>query len=147
MHVRRLLYTLNVLKSGCRQRCPHCGRGKLFGKGFKMNATCPYCQSRYERGHGEALGGAYVNVVVAQITALFGFFAIDSLTHMPAIWQLPFWVLYTIIFCVLFYRPARGIWIAIVYLTGGVYPDPDYLREYQRSETNVTPTSHHHEHE
>src|SRR5690349_16880125 len=147
MRLRRVLSTLNILKTGLRMRCPNCGRGKLFAHKFKMCETCPYCQSRYERGNGEALGGMYVNVALAQITAIFGFFAVDALTDIPAMWQLPFWVVYTIIFCLLFYRPARGIWIAVIYLTGGVYPDPDYMREYRRAETDVTPTSHHREHE
>ncbi len=147
MRLRRLLYALNVLKTGLRLHCPHCGRGKLFAGWFRMHETCPYCQARYERGPGEALGGMYVNVALAEITALLGFFTIDALTDIPALWQLPFWVLYTVLFFVLFFRPARGMWIAVVYLTGGVYPDPDYMREYQRSETDVAPTSRSKEHE
>jgi hypothetical protein len=28
------------------------------------------------------------------------------------------------------YPFARGLWVAFLYLTGGVYADPDYEREY-----------------
>jgi uncharacterized protein (DUF983 family) len=147
MRLRRLLYALNVLKKGLRLRCPHCGRGKIFMSAFKAHDTCPYCQSRYERNDGDSFGGMYINISLAEITAIFGFFVVEGLTEIPAMWQLPFWVVYTIVFSLLFYRPARSLWIAIMYLTGGVYPDPDYMREYRRAETDVTPTSHHREHE
>src|SRR5689334_11082701 len=116
MRLRRLLFALNVLKRGFLLRCPHCGRGKIFVSAFKAHDTCPYCHSRYERGDGDSLGGMYVNISLAEITALFGFFTVDALTHIPALWQLPFWIVYTVIFCLLFYRPARGMWIAIIYL-------------------------------
>jgi uncharacterized protein (DUF983 family) len=147
MRLRRLLFALKILWMGLRLRCPNCGRGRLFARGFHMHATCPYCEARYERGRGESVGGAYITIALAEISALFGFFTVDALTDLAPITQLPFWILYTFVFSVLCYRPARGLWIAIVHLTGGVYPDPDYLREYQRSETKVTPTSRRREHE
>jgi hypothetical protein len=46
------------------------------------------------------------------------------------LWQLFIWVPYILAFTVLFYRRARGLWVGVMFMTGGVYPDPDYEREY-----------------
>jgi uncharacterized protein (DUF983 family) len=110
-----------------------------------MHDTCPYCNARYERGHGEGVGGLYINIALAEFTALSGFFIVDALTDIEPIVQLLFWIPYILIFCALLHRHARGIWVGIVYLTGGVYPDPDYMREYFRSENEPAPHSAEHE--
>ncbi|NWF70081.1 MAG: DUF983 domain-containing protein [Chloroflexi bacterium] len=141
MYIRRLLNALRVLKTGLFLRCPRCGLGKMAAGWFRFHATCPYCGARYERGSGESVGGLYITVALAEISALLGFFVVDALATLDALAQLPFWVLYTLAFCALFYRCGRGLWIAIVHLTGGVYPDPDYTREYQRPQTDITPAS------
>lgn len=97
---------------------------------LKMIATCPYCDVRYERSSGEAIGGVYINVAAAEFTAMAGFFTVNALFAPPILWQLAIWVPYLLVFVVLFYPRARGIWTSILWLTGAVYPDPDYEREY-----------------
>jgi hypothetical protein len=52
----------------------------------------------------------------------------------PLAFQLIFWISFNIVFIVLFYRHARGLWVSIAYLTGGVYPDQDYEQQYVRTE-------------
>ena len=65
-----------ILANGLACRCPGCGGRTLFEKGrlLKVNASCPVCGLRIERGDGEFLGPLVINygltafgIVVLQI--------------------------------------------------------------------------------
>lgn len=133
MRSRKFAYALHKLKVSARLRCPECEQGRLFERCFRvfrMKKTCDYCKVRFERTSGDAIGGVYINVALAELTAMGGFFAVHALFAPPIMLQLFFWVPYVLAFCVLGYKPARGLWIGVMYLTGGIYADPDYQREY-----------------
>lgn len=123
---------IHVLWVTFRLRCPNCERGRIFTGLFKMNKTCPYCGVRFEREDGESVGGMYINLSIAELTTIGGFFLADALFHPPFAPHLLFWIAYNIIFITLFYRHARAMWIGVNYATGGVHSDPDHTREYQR---------------
>lgn len=130
MRSRTASYIIHKLRVGLRRRCPECELGKLFPRPFRMEKVCPYCGSRFERSSGDMIGGVYLNMVAAQLTALGGFFLIHAL-FAPPIWiHLAGWIGYVLVFTAVFYPYARGLWVAVLYLTGAVYPDPDYEREY-----------------
>ena len=132
MQSRNLSYAFRKLRVGFRLKCPNCEQAKMFEGRFnlKMTPTCPYCDVRYERSSGEAIGGVYINVAVAELTAMAGFFTVHSIFNPPILMQLLIWIPYLLVFIVLFYPRARGIWTSILWLTGAVYADPDYEREY-----------------
>ena len=52
-----------ILANGLACRCPGCGGRTLFEKGrlLKVNASCPVCGLRIERGDGEFLGPLVIN--------------------------------------------------------------------------------------
>ncbi len=107
-------------------RCPNCEQGKLFSSSsFEMNQTCPNCGVRFERQSGESLGGMMINLVTAELLTVGGWILTEVLFDFP--WQpvLAFWVIFNILFCIAFYRPARGIWVSISYMGGGVYADTE----------------------
>ena len=76
-----------------------------------------------------AVGAAFLDLERGQTVLLScyvgGFIVSEALFHPPLAFQLIFWVAFNILFVVFFYRHARGIWIAFVYLSGHVYADPD----------------------
>jgi uncharacterized protein (DUF983 family) len=123
-------YMLHKLKTGLMLRCPECEHGHLFDGFYQMHATCPYCQVRFGRSSGDMVGGTYINIIFAELTALAGFFLVHNTFAPPIIPHLMFWMFYLLAFSLVFYRNARGLWVGVVYLTGGVYPDPDYTKEY-----------------
>lgn len=125
-----LPYVWHKLKLGIRRRCPDCEYGKLFDSHFHMVKTCPYCGSRFERSSGDSIGGVYLNIAAAELTAIGGYFIVERLFDPPFSFQLALWVFYVLGFVALFYPYGRGLWVSILYLTGAVYPDPDYEREY-----------------
>jgi uncharacterized protein (DUF983 family) len=130
MQSRKLSYILHKFWLGLRRRCPECEQGRLFASYFKMHETCPYCDVRFSRHSGDAIGGVYINVALAELSALMGFMLLHNISDIPIIHQLMLWIPYLLVFTVLFYPFARGMWISVMYLTGAIYVDPDYMREY-----------------
>ncbi|MCA9910465.1 MAG: DUF983 domain-containing protein [Anaerolineae bacterium] len=110
---------LHKLWVGACLRCPHCERGRTFSGLLKVNQTCSVCGLRFEQEDGESVGGMYINLALAELTTMGGFFLIHSLYQPPVLPHLTFWVAYNIIFVVLFYRHSRSMWMSVSYLTGG----------------------------
>ncbi len=126
MSSKPVRYYLGKLLLGLRLRCPNCGQGRMFTGLFSMEETCPYCHVRYERRSGESIGGMFINLGLAEMLSIAGFFISQALFDPPLIFQMVFWVAFNILFVLLFYRHSRALWVAVSYLTNGVYPDPEY---------------------
>ncbi len=122
-------HILRVLWVGLKLRCPACEQGHTFSGLFKPNKTCSHCGVRFEREDGESVGGMYVNLSIAELTTMGGFFIAHALFQPPMLPHMIFWVTYNIAFCALFYRHSRSLWMAVSYLTGGVYRDGERAPE------------------
>lgn len=129
MEYRKKSSPLKKILLGMSVRCPNCEQGAMFDGLFQMNPTCPVCSVRFERRDGESLGGMMFTLGFAEIITVGGYFLVDALFDPPMVTQLIFWSVFTVLFCVLFYRNGRGIWVGIVYLTGGVYKDDEAPEE------------------
>ena len=66
-----------------------------------------------------------VNLVVAELLTLVGFFGSYVLLGSPADMTplLIFWLVFDVLFVLGFYRPARGMWVAVTHLTSGLSVD------------------------
>lgn len=137
MRSRKLRSRLQPILRGARLRCPHCGAKGMFLDFVTLRETCPYCLSRFERAHGGFYGGVYINLAIGEVISLTGFFTMRDLTTIATEVLLMFWLAFSLVFMLLFYRHARGIWIALLDLAGQVYPDPDYEREYIRPKEDL----------
>jgi len=112
-------YLLHKLWVGARLRCPYCERGRTFSGLLKVNETCPECNTRFEYEDGESVGGMYINLGLAELTTMGGFFLIHNAYQPPLLPHLIFWLVYNVVFVVLFYRHSRSMWMSVTYLTGG----------------------------
>lgn len=121
---------------GLALRCPNCEQGEMFEGLMKMRKECPVCGVRFERQSGESVGGMYFNLGIAELITIPGFLIIEALFHPPFVPHLLFWLAFTVLFCLFFYRHARGLWVAISHLTGGVQTDVEY--EQTRAKKPVT---------
>jgi uncharacterized protein (DUF983 family) len=108
---------------GALLRCPNCEKGAMFNGLIQLKPQCPECAVRFERSEGESLGGMMVNLVAAEMITILGFFISHALLDVSIPVLGAFWVTFNILFIALFSRHARGMWIAVNYLTGGVYAD------------------------
>src|SRR5215468_6555266 len=123
MFAQPLRVSIPKLLLGLRLRCPNCGQGKTFTSLFKAAETCSVCHVRFERQSGESVGGMYINLGIAEILSIGGYFVTQFLFQPPFALEVIFWITFNILFVILFYRHARSLWIAIVYLNGGVQTD------------------------
>lgn len=101
--------------------CPVCGRGRIFRTYYTPYERCPSCGVEFERNRGEVTGGMAINLVICQFLALALALYVTFLTDYPIALELAACVAITLAFGLLFHRPARGAWIAALYLTGAIY--------------------------
>ena len=115
---------LKALWRGFTLRCPNCGKGKLSDSFFSMRRECDVCHVVFERKSGESAGASIVMISVLPFLALIAFFIIDFMVEGISPWiagGIPMVIM--ILIGVFLYRNARGVWIGMTYLTGGVYAD------------------------
>jgi uncharacterized protein (DUF983 family) len=113
-----MLRTIRALLDGLIGRCPRCHGGGMFARGLAIRPVCQHCGLRFETASGEMTGGMGINitltlVIVIVAAAYFGMNPAVPLT--PLLLGLG---AFAVIFPIVFYRPARGIWIALLFLTG-----------------------------
>ena len=111
-----------TLFDGLRLICPACRSGRMFRGLFRMNVRCPVCGIIFERDAGEVTGGMAINAVLTATLAVSGA-ALAFITDVPILPLLAILMAATIIFPLWFYRHARGLWVAILYLTGSINED------------------------
>jgi uncharacterized protein (DUF983 family) len=104
-------------------RCPRCGNGRLFRRGYAMYERCPVCGWRYEREEGYWTGAMAVNLIVAEliVTAVAvpfsAYLAINHLSLLPLVFLLPVPILLPF----LQYWHSKALWMAIDFL---LHPAP-----------------------
>jgi len=107
-----------ALFRGIRLRCPVCGRGRLFRTYLSMNAECARCGVRFDRESGLWLGSMDINLTLSLLLILV------PLVFLPEIdlrRELMFLGLAAIVVPALLFRFVRGFWMALIYLSGGIY--------------------------
>jgi len=107
-----------VVWRGLRLRCPVCGQGRLFRTYFTMYEKCSSCGVGFAREHGQWVGSLDINTFVVAFALMIGvgFAPLGSLKVSLAIWLTA-----AIVVPLITFRFSRGLWTAIVHLTGGVY--------------------------
>ncbi len=96
---------------GLRLRCPRCGKGKLYASWLKMNPACGECNLNIQRDGGFYLGAIYVNygLTAVLMTALY-FWGYSR--GIPDGLLLGSLLVFCVIFPLLVFRHARGVWLA-----------------------------------
>ncbi|GAB5493922.1 MAG: hypothetical protein Phog2KO_41370 [Phototrophicaceae bacterium] len=115
---------LKKLWLGFRLKCPNCEEGSMTEGLIGLKQECDVCHVKFERKPGESAGASILWVSILPLIAMFIFFAIELTNPGTSLWisaGIPLG--FVVIAGVLGYRNARGLWIAISYLTGGVYAD------------------------
>jgi uncharacterized protein (DUF983 family) len=112
---------LTAIGRGLRKRCPHCGRGRLFARGWTHVERCSSCGLVYERNPGDTWAFTVVGdrLPIAAIIALvyFGAGARHRTAGLVLIATLGALVIWT--------APNRwGVGIALHYLSRVAWPDP-----------------------
>lgn len=111
-------YWKTVVWRGLRLRCPVCGQGRLFRSYFVMNESCSRCGVGFAREHGQWVGSLDINTLLTALILMagVGFGPLWSLRT-----SLIVWCSAAVLVPIATFRFSRGLWTAIVHLTGGVY--------------------------
>ncbi|HWC66280.1 MAG TPA: hypothetical protein VG777_09365 [Thermoanaerobaculia bacterium] len=107
----------HAIGRGLRLRCPVCGVGRLFASFWTMREDCPQCGVRWAR---EAiwLGSMDINLTLSLLLIL------GSLVVLPDLGLVREMVVLgaaAVLLPALMFRWVRGVWVSLLYLSGGVY--------------------------
>src|SRR6185503_6764121 len=114
---------IRILLCGLLLTCPACRYGRMFRSLWTMNLRCPVCGIIFERDAGEVTGGMWINATVTSTLAVVPALYFALFTKVPLALLFGILALITVAFGLLFYRPARGLWISILSLTGSIDED------------------------
>jgi uncharacterized protein (DUF983 family) len=118
--MRRTLY---ILIYGLFLICPVCQRGKIFRSLFTINVCCPNCGVVFERDPGEVTGGMAITLVLTSTITVISGGLLALLTALPIWLLIGSLSVFTVVFGLLFYRHARGLWISFLYLTDSMFEE------------------------
>ncbi|MGH9441700.1 MAG: DUF983 domain-containing protein [Thermoanaerobaculia bacterium] len=107
-----------ALLRGLRLRCPVCGGGRLFRSALTMNSECARCGVRFDREAGLWLGSMDINLTISLMLLLA---PVVFLPDLGLRRELLIWGAGSVLVPLALFRFVRGFWIALIYLSGGVY--------------------------
>ncbi|MFK8035185.1 MAG: DUF983 domain-containing protein [Hyphomicrobiales bacterium] len=105
---------LTPSQTGMKGKCPRCGQGKLFAGFIKTAERCKRCNLNFtfvDSGDGPAVFVIFIVGFLAVVGVLM-----TEVTFMPPIWlNMLIWLPLTVMLCMLFLRPLKGLLIAQQY--------------------------------
>src|SRR5579864_1717289 len=102
-----------MLRRGLRQRCPVCGRGKIFVGFFKTYERCPVCGFEFEREPGYYSGAMAINLVVSELLIAIIAVPLAASQVVPISTLIILGVTLPVLLPVLFYRPTKSLWMSV----------------------------------
>ncbi len=98
---------MQAMGRGFLGRCPHCGKGKLFGKFLKVAGKCDACGEEYHHHRADDLPAYLVIVIVGHI-ALAGVMGTERMLNLTSWQNLAIWVPITLVSCLALLQPVKG---------------------------------------
>ncbi len=105
-------HALLLLRRGLRQRCPVCGRGKIFAGIFKTYERCPVCGFAFEREPGYYTGAMAVNLVVSELLIVIIAVPLAASQVVPVVYLIILGCTIPILLPIIFYRPTKSLWMS-----------------------------------
>ncbi len=103
-----------LLLRGLRLKCPRCGQGPLFRRGFSMPESCAVCGLRFEREQGYFVGAIYLNSA-GTVLVLIGGGLVLHFAGVSLIPQLVIAATLSVLVPVAFFRYSKSLWLAMDY--------------------------------
>lgn len=104
-----------LLWRGLRLRCPRCGLGKLYQRGYKMYESCSSCGWVFEREEGYWTGAMAVNLIVTEIL-IFGAIFPLLILRAPLALTLILGLALAVGTPFLFYWHSKSLWMAMDFM-------------------------------
>lgn len=98
---------VQAMARGFMGRCPHCNKGRLFGRFLKVAENCDVCGEEYHHHRADDLPAYLVIVIVGHIV-IGAFMGAESWFEL-SMWQhLAIWVPLTLIMTIAMLQPTKG---------------------------------------
>ncbi len=101
-----------LMSRGLRERCPVCGRGKIFQGFFKTYERCPVCSFEFEREPGYYSGAMAINLVVSELLIAIIAVPLAASQVVPISTLIILGVTLPVLLPILFYRPTKSLWMS-----------------------------------
>ena len=101
------------LRRGFAERCPNCGRGRLFGRYLKVNACCPVCGEELHHQRADDAPPYFTILVVGHLIGAAILLADESTNAIPMWVQMVVWPLVTIVLCLALLPRFKGALIGL----------------------------------
>lgn len=106
---------------GFTDRCPTCGKGRLFGRFLKPVSACPVCATDNSVYPADDLPPYLVVMLVGHLVVPLFMWSDRALA--PALWlQFVIWLPLTALLCLVLLQPVKGAVIGLCWARGMVRP-------------------------
>nr|WP_245292036.1 DUF983 domain-containing protein [Methylobacterium tarhaniae] len=102
---------------GFRNRCPHCGEGRLFHRFLKVREACEACGVELHHHRADDLPPYIVIFVVGHVVGL-GVLETEMRLDVPLWFQMTFWPGLALIGSLLLLQPTKGAVVGLQYALG-----------------------------
>ena len=98
---------MQAMARGFLGRCPHCGKGRLFGKFLKVADRCEACGEEYHHHRADDLPAYLVIFIVGHIV-LGAFMGAERLVTLSTWQHLAIWAPLTLVMTIALLQPVKG---------------------------------------
>lgn len=109
---------LKAVRRGLANRCPGCGRGRLFRAFLKVADECPGCGAELHHQRADDLPAYLVVLVVAHLVGWGILTAETRFDDVPLWFHLALWPALTLVLCLALLQPAKGAVVGLQYALG-----------------------------
>ena len=106
-----------ALKRGFLQRCPACGRGRLFGRFLKVVDRCQACGTEFHHHRADDFPPYIVMLIVGHVV-VYGILQAENRFELPLPVHLALWPALTVVLALALLQPVKGAVVGLQYALG-----------------------------
>lgn len=112
-------------------RCPHCGKGRLFGKFLKVADSCDACGEEYHHHRADDLP-AYLVIFIVGHVILGAFMGAERMFDLTTWQHLAIWAPMTLVMTLALLQPVKGAVVGLQWALRmhGFSGHPDTLEDH-----------------
>ena len=106
-----------AMARGFRNRCPHCGEGRVFGRFLKVRDACEACGAELHHHRADDLPPYLVIFIVGHVVGL-AILETEMRFEVPLAVQLAVWPALTLVMALALLQPVKGAVVGLQYALG-----------------------------
>jgi uncharacterized protein (DUF983 family) len=108
---------VTAVKRGFMNRCPECGRGRVFGRFLKVADRCDDCGTELHHHRADDLP-PYVTIFIVGHLVGYGILMTETRMDLPMWVHLAVWPALTLVLCLALMQPVKGAVVGLQYALG-----------------------------